>query len=78
MKEISVTVEKQYKVLVGPGLLGETGKLITGVDSKIQKLMIVSDSNVAPLYMAQLRASLEAAGFEVLTLFLEQASRVKR
>ena len=65
MKTISVKVEKQYDVLVGAGLLGEAGRLIAGVDSKIQKLMIVSDSNVAPLYMAQLRASLEAAGFEV-------------
>ena len=65
MKKINVNVAKPYDVLVGAGLLEESGKLIAGVDSKIQKLMIVGDSNVAPLYLAQLRTSLEAAGFEV-------------
>ena len=58
MKEIVVKVKDQYKVLVGPGLLKEAGKLIANVARKIQKLMIVSDSNVAPLYMTQLRGSL--------------------
>ena len=77
MKTISVKVEKQYDVLVGVGLLGGAGKLIAGVDSKIQKLMIVSDSNVAPLYMAQLRASLEAAGFEVFDFVFEAGEQSK-
>ena len=77
METINVKVEKQYKVLVGPGLLKEAGKLIADVDSKIQKLMIVSDSNVAPLYMAQLRASLEAAGFEVFDFVFEAGEQSK-
>ena len=77
MKTISVKVEKQYDVLVGTGLLGEAGRLIAGLDSKIQKLMIVSDSNVAPLYMAQLRASLEAAGFEVFDFVFEAGEQSK-
>ena len=77
MKTISVKVEKQYDVLVGAGLLGEAGRLIAGVDSKIQKFMIVSDSNVAPLYMAQLRASLEAAGFEVFDFVFEAGEKSK-
>ena len=65
MKTINVKVENPYKVLVGPGLLGEAGRLIAEADNRIQKLMIVSDSNVAPLYMSGLRRALEAAGFEV-------------
>ena len=77
METINVKVEKQYKVLVGPGLLKEAGKLIANVDRKIQKLMIVSDSNVAPLYMAQLRASLEAAGFEVFDFVFEAGEQSK-
>ena len=77
MKEIVVKVKDQYKVLVGAGLLGEAGKLIADVDSKIQKLMIVSDSNVAPLYMAQLRGSLEAAGFEVFDFVFEAGEKSK-
>ena len=77
MKEIVVKVKDQYKVLVGSGLLKETGKLIADVDRKIQKLMIVSDSNVAPLYMAQLRGSLEAAGFEVFDFVFEAGEKSK-
>lgn len=77
MKTISVKVEKQYDVLVGAGLLGEAGRLIAGVDSKIQKLMIVSDSNVAPLYMSKLRGTLEAAGFEVFDFVFEAGEQSK-
>ena len=77
MKEIVVKVKDQYKVLVGPGLLKEAGKLIANVDRKIQKLMIVSDSNVAPLYMTQLRGSLEAAGFEVFDFVFEAGEQSK-
>ena len=77
MKKINVNVAKSYDVLVGAGLLKEAGKLITGVDSKIQKLMIVSDSNVAPLYMSKLRASLEAAGFEVFEYVFEAGEQSK-
>ena len=77
MKKINVNVAKPYDVLVGAGLLEETGKLIAGVDSKIQKLMIVSDSNVAPLYMTQLRGFLEAAGFEVFDFVFEAGEKSK-
>ena len=77
MKTINVKVEKQYDVLVGEGLLGKAGKLIADVDRKIQKLMIVSDSNVAPLYMSDLRASLEAAGFEVFDFVFEAGEQSK-
>ena len=77
MKTINVKVENQYKVLVGPGLLGEAGRLIAETDKRIQKLMIVSDSNVAPLYMSKLRGSLEAAGFEVFEYVFEAGEQSK-
>ena len=77
MKEIVVKVRNQYKVLVGPGLLGEAGRLIAETDNRIQKLMIVSDSNVAPLYMSKLRASLEAAGLEVFEYVFEAGEQSK-
>ena len=77
MKTINVKVEKPYKVLVGPGLLGEAGRLISGNDKRIQKLMIVSDSNVAPMYMSKLRGSLEASGFEVFEYVFEAGEQSK-
>lgn len=77
MKTINVKVENPYKVLVGPDLLGEAGRLIAESDNRIQKLMIVSDSNVAPLYMSKLRGSLEAAGFEVFEYVFEAGEQSK-
>ncbi len=77
MKTINVKVEKLYKVLVGPGLLAQSGNLIKDTDSRIQKLMIVSDSNVAPLYMSALRGALEAAGFEVFEYVFEAGEQSK-
>ena len=77
MKQISVKVEKPYSVLVGPGLLAQSGNLIKESDNRIQKLMIVSDSNVAPLYMLKLRGSLEAAGFEVFEYVFEAGEQSK-
>ena len=77
MKEITVKVKNQYKVLVGPGLLEQSGNLIKENDNRIQKLMIVSDSNVAPLYMSELRASLEASGFEVFEYVFETGEQSK-
>ena len=77
MKEIVVNVTNQYNVLVGPGLLAQSGNLIKESDSRIQKLMIVSDSNVAPLYMSKLRGTLEAAGFEVFEYVFEAGEQSK-
>ena len=67
METIHVNVQKSYDVLVGSGLLGQSGELIHEVDSRIQKLFVVSDSNVAPLYLEKLRDVLQSAGFEVFS-----------
>ena len=77
METIHVNVKDAYDVLVGPGLLAQAGKLIAGVDSKIQKLMIVSDSHVAPLYMSELKESLAASGFEVFEFVFEAGEQSK-
>ena len=67
MQTIHVNVETPYDVLVGSGLLSQSGKLIHESDTRIQKLFVVSDSNVAPLYLEKLRAVLQSAGFEVFS-----------
>ena len=67
MQTIHVNVQDSYNVLVGSGLLTQSGELIRDVDSRIQKLFVVSDSNVAPLYLEKLRDVLQSAGFEVFS-----------
>lgn len=63
---IEVRTGKPYKVLIDHGLLDEVGMLLSQVHRPCQA-MIVSDSNVAPLYLERLRQSLESAGFRAQT-----------
>ena len=77
METIRVDVENPYDVLVGPGLLAQSGAIIKDADSRIQKLLIVSDSNVAKLYKDSLAGVLREAGFEVFDFVFEAGEQSK-
>ena len=77
MQTIHVNVVNPYDVLVGSGLLDQSGKLIHQADSRIQKLFVVSDSNVAPLYLEKLRDVLQSAGFEVFSFIFAAGEQSK-
>ena len=77
METINVKVQNPYDVLVGPGLLAQSGALIKNVDSRIQKLLIVSDSNVAKLYKDALAGVLRGAGFEVFDFVFDAGEQSK-
>lgn len=62
MKTIHVTASRQYDVLVGSGLLGNLGQWVRGVTGA-KKTVIVSDSNVFPIYADSVLAQLSDAGF---------------
>lgn len=62
MKTISVNASKQYQVKIGSGMLDQIGSELKAV-TNADKICIVSDSNVAPLYEQKVRQLLEAAGF---------------
>lgn len=65
MTTVTVTLpDKQYDVLIERGLLAQTGQLVAKQWSP-RKIALVSDDNVAPLYQAQVKDVLTAAGFEV-------------
>lgn len=61
---IRVHCSRDYDVLIGSGLMQNTGTLVKEVHAPC-KVGIVSDSNVAPLYLERVAASLEAEGFTV-------------
>ena len=67
MKTITVEASKTYDVLVGRGLLDRAGEHIRRVLPKAQCAAIISDDNVAPLYLERVKRSLELAGFETLS-----------
>lgn len=61
-KTVSVSLgARSYDVLIGPGLLAETGRLIATRIGKA-KCGIVTDDNVAKHHLATLEASLKAEG----------------
>ena len=66
MKTIQVNASRNYDVLIGEGLLQDLGTYLLAVLKKPCYTVIISDSNVFPLYGEQAQKSLESSGFSVL------------
>ncbi len=64
MKKIVVKGEDGYDILISRGLLSASGEHIRRVTAA-EKALIITDSNVGPLYSKAVKASLEGAGFAV-------------
>jgi 3-dehydroquinate synthase len=67
---------RAYLVHVGRGILGELGG-VARESAGGSVAMLVSDSNVAPLYGEAARASLEAAGYEVAQVTISAGEQSK-
>ncbi len=66
MKTLTVALPgREYDILIEKGLLDRAGKHCRAVLPKARRLAVVTDSNVAPLYLERLTDSLENAGFAV-------------
>ncbi len=68
--------ERAYDVLIGPGLLAQSGTLIAPFLTQ-PKVAIVTDDNVGPLHLASLQNGLETKGIssECLTLPAGEATK---
>lgn len=64
MQTIHVRTVPEYDVTIGPGLLAECGRRLREV-LPLCRMAVVTDSNVAPLYLETVKSSLETAGFQV-------------
>lgn len=64
MNTITVKASRTYDIHIGPGLLARTGQLAAPI-IRGRDAVIVSDSNVWPLYGQTVKDSLEQAGFRV-------------
>ncbi|MBC7859878.1 MAG: shikimate kinase AroK, partial [Burkholderiaceae bacterium] len=67
--------ERSYPVAIGPSLLGQDPLLLRHVAGG--KVAIVTNTTVAPLYLAALRAPLDAAGKEVIEIVLPDGEEYK-
>jgi len=74
---IHVRASREYDVVIGSGLLADSGKLVAEAVPKATKLLIVSETNVAPLYMDTVASSLREAGFEVTEYVFEAGEKSK-
>lgn len=65
MKTLTVALPgREYDILIQRGLLNSCGERIRHTLPKADKLAVVSDSTVAPLYADRVLSSLSAAGFD--------------
>ena len=66
MKTIRVNASKEYDVVIGSGLLESLGERCSALLGK-SRAAVITDSNVAPLWLNKAVASLENAGIKVIT-----------
>ena len=67
MMTVNVRASKEYNVEIGDGIVAKLGELTKSVCPKAIKALIVSETNVAALYLDVVKAQLEGAGLEVFT-----------
>ncbi len=77
MIKTHVKASSEYDVITGSGILDSVGNLIRERDSKITKALVVSETNVAPLYLDRVMASIKAAGIEAVELIYEAGEQSK-
>lgn len=66
MKEIQIQTNSPYSVFVGKKLLFQTPQWIKSI-IRSKEIVIVSDSNVYPLYGSKLKSLLEKSGYHVFS-----------
>ena len=66
MNTVTVSASKTYDILIGRGLINQLGEQVKKL-GKAQKVCIVSESTVYPLYGKAVTESLENAGFSVVS-----------
>lgn len=78
MKTLRVNLgPRSYDIQIAPGLLDRAGEEIQQVCPRAKSLFVVTDSNVAPLYLARLLDSLQAVGFRTASLSIPAGERSK-
>lgn len=76
MKKVKVNASRVYEILIENGLLDRVGELSAAVKNPC-RAVILTDSNVAPLYAERVERSLALAGFDPLRFVIEAGERSK-
>lgn len=76
MKNCRVNVGKGYDIFIEKGIINKCGEYVKNVSSA-KKVVVVSDTNVYPLYFDTVKSSLEANGFSVYQYVFEAGEQSK-
>jgi len=79
MKQLQVELgERAYPIVIGEGLLAQTGVWLRQLGvSAGQKLMVVTDEHVAPLYLEPLRQVLSSEGYDCVHTIIPAGEQAK-
>jgi 3-dehydroquinate synthase len=79
MKTVNINLaERSYDILIGGGLLGQAGKYFNNIfGAKRPKVFIVTDENVANLYLKPLEKTLFSEGYKVVSIKLSAGEATK-
>lgn len=65
MKTLTVALPgREYDIAIEQGLLAQVGERVRAVLPRAQRLFVVTDENVQPLYYSQMEQNLQLAGFQ--------------
>ncbi len=76
MRKVTVNASRIYDIVIDKGCLNRSGELIRAIKSPC-RAAILSDSNVAPLYLERLERSLAASGFDSVSFVIEAGEESK-
>ena len=68
---------REYDILIESGLLDRVGERLRAALPRAERVFVVTDSTVAPLYLARVEGSLTAAGFAVAARVIPAGERSK-
>ena len=76
---VQIPGEHDYAVRVGGGILGELGQSMREIArlANVKDALVITDATVAPLYLAQTKASLVQAGFKAADIVLPAGEEAK-
>ncbi len=77
MMTVKVRASKEYNVEIGDGIVSKLGEMTKAVCPKAIKALIVSETNVASLYLDVVKTQIEGAGIEVSTYVFEAGEKSK-
>ena len=76
---VQIPGERDYAVRIGKGTIAQLGENLREVEQLAERrdALVITDENVAPLYLSQVRASLARAGFKVADIVVPAGEDTK-